>query len=91
MYWFANAGDPELFCASADWLERNLLRRVETCFPILDPVLARRVYEETLANYLADNTQAWALDAQGEYTRLLPAPGEPAHSAQGTLLAKIDG
>src|SRR5690606_912042 len=37
VYWFSNGGAPETFCASADWLERNLLRRVETCFPILDP------------------------------------------------------
>ena len=43
VYWFANDGEPELFCSSADWLERNLLRRVETCFPVLDPDLAERV------------------------------------------------
>ena len=43
VYWFANAGDPELYCSSADWMERNLLRRVETCFPIIDPELAARV------------------------------------------------
>ncbi len=91
VYWFANDGDPEIFCSSADWLERNLLRRVETCFAILDPALARRVYNETLANYLADNTQAWTLDAEGGYTHLHPAPGETPYSAQGALLAKTDG
>jgi polyphosphate kinase len=41
VYWFGNDGAPELYCASADWLERNLLRRVETCFPILDPTWPR--------------------------------------------------
>src|SRR5690606_9637754 len=61
IYWFGNDGDPELYCASADWLERNLLRRVEACFPILDPALAARVHEEGLANYLADNVNAWEL------------------------------
>src|SRR5690606_38417040 len=55
VYWFGNDGRPELFCASADWLERNLLRRVESCFPILDPALAQRVFDEALANYLDDN------------------------------------
>jgi polyphosphate kinase len=90
-YWFGNDGDPELYCASADWLERNLLRRVEVCFPILDPALAERVKREALDNYLADNLNAWELLADGSYRRLHPAPGEAAHGAQATLLAGIDG
>ncbi len=88
VYWFANDGAPELYCASADWMERNLLRRIEVGFPILDPELATRVYEETLANYLADNTQAWQLGSDGRYTRV-PAGDAMPHSAQRTLLAKI--
>jgi len=55
VYWFGNDGDPELYCASADWLERNLLHRVETCFPILDDKLAARVFRDHLQNYLDDN------------------------------------
>src|SRR5699024_10810770 len=70
VYWFGNDGAPELFCASADWLERNLLRRVVACFPILDPGLVQRVREEALDNYLADNTDAWALQADGRYRAL---------------------
>jgi len=89
VYWFGNDGAPELFCSSADWLERNLLRRVEACFPILDPELAARVKSETLDNYLADNQDAWALQPDGKYLQVQPAPGEPPHSAQGALLAKI--
>ncbi|MFT3896558.1 MAG: polyphosphate kinase 1 [Thermomonas sp.] len=89
VYWFANGGEPELFCASADWLERNLLRRVETCFPIIDPALAERVKAEALDNYLADNVDAWVLRADGEYLRRSPAPGETPHSAQAALLAKL--
>jgi polyphosphate kinase len=89
VYWFANDGEPELFCSSADWMERNLLRRVETCFPILDPHLAQRVFDEELANYLADNQQAWGLAADGSYLRIEPAPGEKPFSAQGALLAKF--
>ncbi len=88
VYWFDNAGVPEIFCASADWLERNLLRRIETCFPIRDPQLARRVYEEALANYLADNTQAWLLQADGSWRRVTPG-ADPPHSAQQTLLAAL--
>ncbi|MCE5232165.1 MAG: polyphosphate kinase 1 [Mizugakiibacter sp.] len=90
VYWFANAGEPELYCASADWMERNLLRRIEVCFPILDPELAGRVYDEALANYLADNTQAWTLGADGRYARVEPGEAMP-HSAQQALLAKLTG
>jgi polyphosphate kinase len=88
VYWFANAGKPEIFCSSADWMERNLLRRIETCFPILDPELARRVYDEALANYLADNTQAWRLHADGHFERVTPGDAPP-HSAQAALLTRI--
>jgi len=88
VYWFGNDGSPELFCASADWMERNLLRRVETCFPILDPELAKRVFEECLQNYLLDNQQAWQLEPDGGYHRILPGNGEMPHAAQSWLLAK---
>ena len=91
VYWFANDGEPELFCSSADWLERNLLRRVETCFPILDQRLAERVKSETLDNYLADNQNAWSLQADGSYRRIEPAAGAAPHSAQAALLAMIGG
>jgi polyphosphate kinase len=89
VYWFANDGDPDLFCSSADWLERNLLRRIEAAFPILDPKLAARVHEEALANYLADNTNAWELQADGRYVKVVSGSGELPHSAQASLLAKL--
>lgn len=89
VYWFGNDGEPEIYCASADWLERNLLHRVEAAFPILDPALAERVYREALQNYLDDNLNAWELDASGEYHKRVPAEGEKPHSAQATLLAGV--
>jgi polyphosphate kinase len=88
-YWFGNDGEPELFCASADWLERNLLRRVEVCFPILDPALAARARDEALDNYLADNLNAWELQADGNYRKLHPAADDMPHSAQAALLQRI--
>jgi polyphosphate kinase len=88
VYWFANGGSAEIYCASADWMERNLLRRIEVCFPIIDTELAQRVYAEALENYLADNTQAWLLHADGSYQRATPGEDLP-HSAQQSLLAKI--
>ncbi len=86
VYWFGNNGAPELYCASADWLERNLLRRVETCFPILDTDLARRIYREVLQNYLDDNLNAWELQEDGRYSKCEPGPGQPPHSAQQALM-----
>jgi polyphosphate kinase len=87
VYWFGNDGEPELFCASADWMERNLMRRIEVGVPILEPDLAARVYNETLDNYLRDNTQAWLLGTDGRYKRSVPATGESPFSAQQALLA----
>ena len=89
VYWFENDGRPEMFCASADWLERNLLRRVEAAFPILDPAVVQRVRTEVLENYLADNVDAWELQADGSYVRRTPAEGEEPHSAQAWLLARL--
>jgi polyphosphate kinase len=89
VYWFENGGEPELLCGSADWLERNLLRRVETGFVILDPRVAARIRSEALDNYVADNCNAWELQADGTYTRLRPGEGEAPHSAQLRLLNKI--
>jgi polyphosphate kinase len=88
VYWFGNDGEPEIYCASADWMERNLKRRIEVAFPILDPALAQRVYTETLENYLADNVDAWLLDGDGRYARA-EAGEQPPHSAQQCLLEKL--
>jgi polyphosphate kinase len=89
IYWFGNDGEPELYCASADWLERNLLHRVETCFPILEPALAARVYREALQNYLDDNLNTWELRADGGYHKMALGEGEVAHSAQAQLLGTL--
>jgi polyphosphate kinase len=90
VYWFANDGQPEIYCASADWMERNLMRRIEIAFPIIDTQLAKRVYDETLANYLADNTQAWLLDSDGHYERATPGAHAP-YTAQQVLLERLSG
>ncbi|AIC13450.1 polyphosphate kinase 1 [Xylella fastidiosa subsp. morus] len=89
VYWFANNGTPELFCASADWLERNLLRRVEICFPILNPDLAKRIYSDVLQSYLDDNLNAWELGSDGVYRKLLPETDHAPYSAQAALLESL--
>jgi polyphosphate kinase len=66
------------------------MRRIEIAFPIIDPQLAKRVYDETLANYLADNTQAWLLDSDGHYERATPGAHAP-YTAQQVLLERLSG
>ncbi len=72
------------YAASADWMQRNLHRRVETCFPILDPGLKARVLEECLDIPLSDNVQAWQLRADGNWERCAPGD-EPRRAAQEIL------
>lgn len=65
VYYFANSS-PNLYCGSADLMERNLNRRVEVCFPIESPKLAQRVVQE-LNDYLDDHVQSWYLNTEGQY------------------------
>ena len=58
-----------VYLASADWMDRNFFRRIEVCFPVLDPALRNRVVDESLRAGLADNTQAWDMDGDGRYHR----------------------
>jgi len=87
VFCFENGGDPEVFCASADWMGRNLLRRVETCFPIRDAALRREVIAQGLSPYLADNTATWQLKADGSYQRAKPRGQQK--NAQLTLMQKL--
>ncbi len=86
VFYFHNNGAEELFCSSADWMDRNLHRRVETCFPIERKDLRERVLRE-LGYYLRDNTQAWELQSDGSYRRAF-CEGVP-FSAQQTLLLEM--
>ena len=87
-YYFHNDGTEQVFCASADWMDRNLYRRIEVMFPILDPALKRRVIGD-LQTYLADNTEAWELNADGTYRRTHPPQDEHPVSAQSSLLREL--
>jgi polyphosphate kinase len=81
IFYFENACQPEVFVGSADWLPRNLFRRIETVFPIVDGVLRERVISEVLATTLADNAKARMLFADGSYHRAPRLEGsEPIRS-----------
>ena len=89
VYYFANAGEPRIYGASADAMDRNLFNRVETCFPFDSGSLRKRVYQQGLLTYLQDNQQAWQLQADGQWLRVQPAEGEAPHMAQRYLLEKL--
>jgi polyphosphate kinase len=88
IFLFHAGGEEQVWCASADWMSRNLDRRVETCFPVLEPRLAERVRAECLEVYLEDNVQAWELGADGVYRRVRPGAAKP-RAAQEILLERL--
>jgi polyphosphate kinase len=85
-YYFRNDGDEDLYLGSADLMPRNLDRRVEVVFPILDPALKRRVLAELLELPLRDNVKARQLCPDGTYAYVAPAPGDPLIDSQLALL-----
>ena len=86
IYYFRNGGKPRVYLSSADWMGRNLFRRIEVAWPVLESRLARRVIDEGLKPYLKDRRDAWVLTSEGEYR----APrGGPEASAQQHLLASL--
>jgi polyphosphate kinase len=89
VYYFSNNNNPRIYCSSADWMDRNLFSRVEACFPIEDPALKKRIYEQGLYTYLQDNQQAWLLQGDGVWKRTEAQENEEAHNAQQLLTAAI--
>lgn len=83
---FYNDGKEEVYCASADFMERNMFHRVETCFPLLEPRLANRVRKD-LETFLLDNCQSWELQSDGSYLLNSPGEGKDEVSVQETMLA----
>ncbi len=84
VYYFHNNGKKEVYCSSADWMERNFFRRVEVCFPIPQKKHRDRIVKD-LKKYLKDNTHAWVLQADGHYRRIKPRK-KGARDAQQLLL-----
>jgi polyphosphate kinase len=85
VFYFENGGDSELYCASADWMERNFFRRVEVAFPVRHPNQRERILRD-LDLSLSDNCQAWKLLADGSYERIQRGNAK-AVNAQAELLA----
>jgi len=86
IFYFGNNNNPEVYVGSADWMDRNLSRRVEVVFPILEPKLKARIIDEILAITLADNVKARLLQPDGSYVRIKPKPGETLVRSQERFL-----
>jgi polyphosphate kinase len=83
VWYFGNNGNPDVWLSSADWMERNLFRRIEIAFPVLNPAVKKRVIEEGLMDYL--DVDAWELFPDGHYER---HESEPPNSVQLKLLKR---
>ncbi|MTV56120.1 polyphosphate kinase 1 [Pseudoduganella buxea] len=86
IYYFRNDLAHDIYLGSADWMNRNLFRRIEVAFPVLDRALKRRVMAEGLNPYLKDNVNAWELEADGQYHRRKPRAKQAPFSAQKHLM-----
>ena len=87
VFYFRDDGEEDVYLSSADWMDRNFFRRIELCFPVLDKKLKARVIKEGLKAYLADNVQAWEMNADGRYAR--KTPGKARRTAQEELLEEL--
>jgi polyphosphate kinase len=87
IFYFHANGKQNIYLSSADWMERNFFRRIEISFPVLEPKLKQRVLKEGLKPYLADNSQAWEMNGNGEYR--IKATKRSRISAQDLLLADL--
>ncbi|MGI9291080.1 MAG: polyphosphate kinase 1 [Gammaproteobacteria bacterium] len=87
VYYFHNNGQEAVFCSSADWMDRNVFRRVEVCFPILDEDLKKRIIGD-LEIFMQDNMGSWELQNNGSWSKQSPKAGEDPISSQHLLLYK---
>ena len=85
--WGPDDSDEVLYLSSADWMSRNLFRRIEVAWPVRDPAMRQRLIDEALVPYLHDERDAWTLNADGSYTRV----AEQGVSAQQALMTRYSG
>lgn len=89
VFFFRSDGASDVYLASADWMNRNLFRRIEVAFPVLDKALKKRVIDEGLKPYLKDNLNAWELDGEGRYQRKKAGVRQQPFSAQMHLMKAL--
>ena len=88
VFYFRAGEQEQVYLSSADWMNRNMLRRVELAWPVLDPQLRQRIVDECLVAYLHDNRDAWDLQPDGSYKRVKGAEEPKGHGAQAALMER---
>jgi polyphosphate kinase len=88
VFYFRAGQEEELYLSSADWMNRNMLRRIEIAWPVTDPALCQRLIDECLVAYLHDDRDAWDLVETGHYQRVKGAGQPKGHGAQAALMAR---
>jgi polyphosphate kinase len=88
VFYFRQGNSEEVYLSSADWMNRNMLRRVELAWPVTDPHIRRRIIDECLVAYLHDRRDAWELMPDGSYERVSGADDPSSHGAQNALMER---
>jgi polyphosphate kinase len=91
VFYFRQDSVEEVYLSSADWMNRNMLRRIEIAWPVTDENLKQRLINECLQAYLHDGVDAWDLKPDGSYVRVKPVPGKPVYGAQQALMDRYAG
>lgn len=88
VFYFRQGEVEDLYLSSADWMNRNMVRRIELAWPVTDPVQRQRIVDECLVAYLHDGVDAWDLGADGRYTHCKGHGRAAAHGAQAALMER---
>ena len=88
VFYFRSGAVEELYLSSADWMNRNMVRRIEVAWPVNDPVQRQRLIDECLLAYLHDGVDAWDMAPDGSYHHVQSSPSHPGHSAQTALMLR---
>ena len=88
IFYFRSGDKEDLYLSSADWMNRNMMRRIEVAWPVLDPDLRQRIVDECLVAYLHDNTDAWVLQVDGSYQRARSPVASRSLRAQTELMKR---
>ena len=81
VFYFRDGDEETLLLSSADWMNRNMLRRIELAWPVTDPTIRQRIVDECLVAYLHDGVDAWDLQSNGTYSRVNTQAGKGAQAA----------
>lgn len=89
IFYFRNGGNEEVYIGSADWMSRNLDRRIEVVVPVLSETLRNQIKDGILRVLLTDNCKAWDLQPDGQYVRRTPSSDAPRLCSQSVLLETL--